>query len=75
MKATVVRINDIGLCEVKIEGPKGPRRSGFTLDKLRGYHGQSFREFGIRKGASVDLEEDRTGRVKSARLLHDAMHP
>lgn len=74
VKATVVRINRFGLCEVKIEEVGGPRRAGFTLDKFRGYHGQPIREFGIRKGAQVDLEEDH-GRVTSARLVHAAAHP
>ena len=69
MKGTIVRVNDYGLCEVRVDDQNGPRRTGFTFNMLAGYRGQPPKEFGIRKGAGVEIEEDNEGRVKSARLL------
>lgn len=69
IEGRIVRINRNGLCEIRVNDPMGDRRSGFRLNKLAGYRGQSMKEFGIRVGAGVEIEEDNEGRVKSARLL------
>lgn len=69
--ATVLRINDFGLCEVAIDEQNGRRRAGFTLDKLVGYRGEPVREFGIWKGVRVIVEET-GGRVDSAKLANAA---
>lgn len=75
MIGTIVRVNGYGLCEVRVDDlKKGPRRTGFTLNQLAGYRGQPVKEFGIRVGADVEIEEDNEGRVKSARLLPARAH-
>ena len=74
MTGTIVRVNEFGLCEVRVEGSEPPRRAGFTLNQLAGYGGQPMKEFGILRGARVELKEDGEGRVKSARLLNAGVH-
>ena len=72
-QAKISRINEFGLCEVTSPSPSGPnRRAAFTLDKLIGYGGQPLRAFGVRKGAIVELVEDSSGRIESARVLDAA---
>ncbi len=74
MNGTIVRVNRYGLCEVRVNDRTGPRRTGFTLNRLAGYRGQPVKEFGIRVGVGVEIEEDDEGRVKSARLLPAGAH-
>ena len=71
MSASVVRVNDFGLCEVAVDDQNDRRRAGFTLDKLVGYRGEPVREFGIREGVKVVIEEF-DGRVESAKLANAA---
>ena len=70
IKARISRINGFGLCEVVRVEEAG--RAAFTLDKVIGYGGQPLREFGIEEGAEVELIEDETGRIESARLVDAA---
>ena len=71
IKARISRINGFGLCEaVRV---KEAGRAAFTLDKVVGYGGQPLREFGIREGAEVELVEDETGRIESAKLVDAAV--
>ena len=70
VRARISRVNDFGLCEVV--RTDDTFRSAFTLDKITGYGGQPLREFGIEKGAEVELIEDETGRVESATLVDAA---
>jgi len=74
MNGTIVRVNEYGLCEVRVEGPSGGIRKIFTLNQLDGYRGQPVRKFGVCRGAVVKLEEGNDGRVRSARLLDAAAH-
>lgn len=68
MTGTIFRVTQYGLCEVMA----GEMRAAFTLDKLAGYGGQPYEDFGLRTGATVDLETDEEGRIASARLVAGA---
>lgn len=68
MKGRVFRITEYGLCEVEL-APPSKKRAAFTLDKLIGYGGQPFQDFGLREGAEVDVDRDAKGRISSARLV------
>ena len=70
VKARISRIRRFGLYEVV--RLKSKKRAAFTLDKVIGYGGQPPREFGIKKGAEVELFEDGTGRVDHVKLLSAA---
>ena len=65
MTGTIFRVTRYGLCEVVA----GERRAAFTLDKLAGYGGQPYLDFGLREGAEVDLVTDEEGRVAAAQLV------
>ena len=62
---TIKRINEFGLCEVHTEDGT---RAVFMLDKLDGYAGQPLKEFGVKVGARVWLEQVNE-RTTSAELM------
>lgn len=71
VKATIVRINEFGLCEVTVISES--LRAAFTLDKIKGYGGQPLGEFGIRVGAQVEFIEDRNGRIQETHVVNAAV--